>query len=323
MAASPQITYLGRADIARLGLTPAICLPAIEAAFTAMAQSQAVNGAKVGLFASGTNFSFAMPALLRDTGVAGVKWVSGADNTGRDLPNISGVIVLSDVATGAVTAILDGDLITAVRTAAVTLAGARRLANPQSTRIGFVACGVQAYAHLEAMRAVFPLTDLACFSRSRATAERFAEAARAQGVPARVVGTAAEAVRERDIVITGVPRGPDLVQDLSPALLAPGCFVGAPDLARSWIGADVGGFDRILTDDIEQSRLLGHKGMIPWTGRFDASLSELISGTCDWRPDPRIRTMFVHAGMGLTDIAVARLALERAEAAGIGMTLRR
>ncbi len=323
MEQSPDITYLGQADIARLDLTPAACLPVVEAAFAAMARGQAVNGAKVGLFASGTNFSYAMPALLRDVGVAGVKWVSGADNTGRDLPNISGVIVLSDVETGAVTAILDGDLITAARTAAVTLAGARRLARPDSSRIGFIACGVQAHAHLDAMRAFFPLSDVLCFSRSRATAERFAETARAQGIPARAVGTAAEAMVDRDIVITSAPRGPELRQDLSPALLAPGCFVGAPDLARGWNGGDVHLFDRILTEDIAQSRLLSRKGMIPWTERFDASLADLITGACDWRPEPGLRTMFVHAGIGLTDIAVARLALERAAAAGIGIKLRR
>lgn len=319
----PDILYLGRAEIARLDLTPAACLPVVEAAFAGMAREQAVNGAKVGLFASGTSFSYAMPALLRDAGVAGVKWVSGADNTGRDLPNISGVIVLSDVATGAVTAILDGDLITAARTAAVTLAGARRLAKPDSSRIGFVACGVQAHAHLDAMRAAFPLSDLVCFSRSRTTAERFAETARAQGIPARAVGTAAEAIMERDIVITSLPRGPELRQDLSPALLAPGCFVGAPDLARGWNGGEAGLFDRILTEDVAQSRLLAKKGMIPWTERFDAGLAELIAGACDWRPEPGLRTMFVHAGIGLTDIAVARLAVERAEAAGIGIRLRR
>jgi alanine dehydrogenase len=320
---SPDILYLGRADVARLGLSPASCLPAIEAAFLGLADGRAVNGDKVGLFSSATEFSYAMPALLREDGVAGVKWVSGADNTGRDLPNIAGVIVLSDVATGCVTAILDGDLITALRTAAVTLVGARRLARADSSRVGFVACGVQAEAHFDALRETFPLSDVLCFSRSPATAERFAAMVRGHGIAARAVATAAEAVAGRDIVVTSVPRGPDLRQDLSPALLAPGTFVGAPDLARSWIGAEALAFDRILTDDQAQSRMLARKGMIPWQDRFDTGLAELIAGGCAWRPDASARTIFVHAGIGLGDVAVARLAVERARAAGVGTWLGR
>jgi alanine dehydrogenase len=321
MQRSPDILYLNRADIACLGLTPAACLPALEAAFAATRDGRAVNAEKVGLFASATSFSYAMPALLCNQGVSGVKWVSGAENAGRDLPNIAGVIVLSDVETGCVTAVLDGDLITAARTAAVTLAAARRLARPGSSRVGFVGCGVQAAAHAEALRAFFPLQEALCCSRHLAGAERFAGMLRGHGIAARAVATAAEAVAERDIVITSVPRAGSLRQDLSPALLAPGTFVGAPDLARSWIGAAVAGFDRILTDDVAQSRLLGCKGMIPWQDRFDASLAELITGACDWAPDAAARTLFVHAGIGLGDIAVAQLAVARAGAAGIGQRL--
>jgi ornithine cyclodeaminase/alanine dehydrogenase len=182
---------------------------------------------------------------------------------------------------------------------------------------------VQARAHLLALRALFPIADLRCFSRRRATAEAFAAWARGLGLAATVAASAAEAVAERDIVITSVPRSAELVPDLSPTLLAPGCFVGAPDLARSWIGAEAKGFERILTEDVAQSRKLGAKGMIPWADRFDASLADLVAGACDWRPDPAARTMFVHAGIGLTDVAVAHLAVQRARARGIGRMLDR
>ena len=323
MQRSPDFLYLSRDDVARLGLTAEACLPVIEAAFAGLADGTTVNGDKVGLFASATSFSYAMPGLLAHDGVAGVKWVSGADNGGTDLPNIAGMILLSDVATGAVLALLDGDLITAERTAAVSLAGAVRLARPDSRRLGLVACGVQAVAHFHALRSRFPIEDLRCFSRSRATADRMAGMARGLGLTATVVDSAAEAVAARDIVVTSVPRSAGLVQDLSPALLAPGCFVAAPDLARRWIGAEALGFDRILTEHLAQSRLLGKKGMIPWTERFDAALADLLAGHCTWRPDPVARTIFVHAGIGLTDVAVARLAVERARALGIGRMLPR
>lgn len=323
MPEQEHILYLSRADVRRLGLTPSACLPVIEAAFAGLASGEAVNGAKTGLFASETSFSYAMPALLRAEGVAGVKWVSGADNTARALPGIAGLIVLSDVGTARITAVLDGDVITAVRTAAVTLAGARRLARSDSARVGFVACGVQAEAHFDALRAAFPLADVTCYSRSRATAERFATLVRSHGIAATVVDTAKEAVAARDIVITSVPRGASVRQELSPADLSPGTFVGAPDLARTWIGADAAAFDRILTDDVAQSRGLGKKAMIPWQERFDAGLAELVTGACTWAPDNAARTMFVHAGIGLGDIAVAHVLVNRAVAQGVGTLLPR
>lgn len=318
-----KLLYLSRADVERLALTPASCIEVIEEAFAALASGDAVNGDKTGLFASATSFSYAMPALLRAQGVAGVKWVSGADNSGRDLPGIAGVIVLSDVRTAAITAVLDADLITAVRTAAVTLAGARRLARADSARAGFVACGVQAQAHFDALRDIFPLADVRCYSRNRATAERFAEMVRGHGIAATVADSARQAVAERDIVITSVPRGAGVRQELSPSDLAPGTFVGAPDLARTWIAEDALDFDRILTDDVAQSRTLAKKGMIPWRERFDAPLADLVTGACAWTPDRVARTMFVHAGIGLGDVAVAKFVVDRARERGIGTLLDR
>jgi ornithine cyclodeaminase/alanine dehydrogenase len=283
----------------------------------------AVNGEKSGLFRDAVTFFHAMPSMLPEAGLAGVKWVSGADNRGRGLPNVTGLILVSDADTGALRAIMDGELITAVRTAAVTLIGAYRLASPESETVGFVACGVQAFSHLDALRAVFPLRHARCFSRSRATAERFAAHVRDLGIAADVVGSAEAAVAGVDIAITSVPRNPGLVQDLHPGLLKPGCFVGAADLARTWIGAEAKRFDRILTDDIAQSIALGKKGIIPWGDRFDASLGALVSGACDWAPDPSLRTMFVHAGLGLADLAVARLVIARATEERVGRMLPR
>ncbi len=323
MHASPDFLYLSRADIEGLGLSVEASLAAVEDAFRALHQRQASNGEKVGFHVGALNFFHAMPALLPAKGVAGVKWVAGADNAGRDLPNIAAIILLTDVETGAITAALDGDLITAIRPAAVSLAAARRLAKPDSSRLGFVACGAQAKAHFEALRSFFPINDVRCFSRSRATAEAFAATVRSHGITATAVASAAEAVADRDIVITSVPRNRELKRDLRPSLLAPGTFVCAPDLARSWIGDEISGFQRILTDDVEQSRSLGGKGMIPWSDRFDASLGELVGDTLEWGPDATGKTLFVHAGMGIGDMAVAQLCVERAKASNVGIWLKR
>ena len=92
MTDGETILYLSRADVARLDLTPLACLPVVEDAFRALHAGQAINGEKIGLFADPQTFSYAMPAILRGQGAAGVKWVSGADNAARGMPNISGVM---------------------------------------------------------------------------------------------------------------------------------------------------------------------------------------------------------------------------------------
>lgn len=94
---------------------------------------------------------------LPPSDIATVKWVAMAPvAAGSPLPAVSALICVNDYTTGMPRAILDGDEITLIRTAAITAAAASRLAPATPRTTGFVGCGLQAHAHLAAFRALYP-----------------------------------------------------------------------------------------------------------------------------------------------------------------------
>ena len=126
-----------------------------------------------------------MPATGED-GV-GVKLVTlTPDNPGKALPLIHAVYVLFEADTQAPAAILDGGSLTALRTAAVSGLATRHLATEDARRLVLFGAGVQATAHLDAMRAVRPVREVVVVSRSRGPAETLADRARASGLEASV-----------------------------------------------------------------------------------------------------------------------------------------
>lgn len=324
MARRGELLYLCADDITALALTAQGVADAVEAAFRDLGSGRAQSVPKVGFRITAANFFHAMPARLDAADVIGIKWIGTADNSANGLPHINAMIVLSELHSAQVLAVMDGTAITALRPAVISLIAARRLARPDARRIGFVACGVQARAHLEALSAEFPLKEVTCHSASGAGAAALAALARARGLAARVVAEARDAVAEQDIVVSSPPRGSFTAPFLDPRWLAPGAFVSGVDLGRSWHADHLRELDLIVTDDRDQSRAeAAQAGVLPYLGDYDADLAELASGRHPGRTAPSQRTFLLHPGLGLGDIAIAALVFKRAVAAGLGTRLPR
>ena len=116
-----------------------------------------------------------MPAIHGDAmGVKTVTFYPG--NAALGLPTHMAVIELLDRATGAPLAVMDGRLITEMRTAAVSAVALDALAPAGVASLGIFGSGVQARAHLEALRRVRPsLTDIRIWSRTESNARKLAE----------------------------------------------------------------------------------------------------------------------------------------------------
>ena len=134
-----------------------------------------------------------MPAYLVDADALGVKLVTLAlRNAERGMPTHLATILLFDPATGALLAIMDGRLVTEMRTAAVSAAAARTLARVGAGDLALLGSGVQAKSHLEAFRSVRPLRRVRVWSPTREHRETFAseESAR-HSLPVEAVESAA------------------------------------------------------------------------------------------------------------------------------------
>jgi ornithine cyclodeaminase/alanine dehydrogenase-like protein (mu-crystallin family) len=149
----------------------------------------------------GKRYLGVMPAVAEDA--MGLKLVSFYPaNEGTAVPTHMAMVLLFRPETGEPLAVMDGRLITEMRTAAVSAAVTHRLASPNSRILALLGSGVQAKAHLEALRHIRDLDEVRIWSRTPEHAKRFAEAhgARATG--------AESAVRGADIVVTA----PDLTK---------------------------------------------------------------------------------------------------------------
>lgn len=111
-----------------------------------------------------------MPATLINKSICGVKWVSVFPNNPKEynIPNISGVIVLSELKKGFPFAIMDGTYITAIRTACVGAVASKYLARNNSYVYGSIGAGEQAKMHFIAIKQVHPEIKV-CYIASRTT----------------------------------------------------------------------------------------------------------------------------------------------------------
>jgi alanine dehydrogenase len=317
------LLYLSEADVARIALPPDEARAAIAEAFAAYHLRRAGVKPKLALEIGPGHVFQSLCAATPETGLAINKWLGFAPlAAGATGASIHAMVALNDYASGRLRAVMGGNLLTAIRTAAMSALAAVHLAAPQPRSIGFVGCGLQARSHLAAFRALFPsLGELRATSRSPGSADAFVAEAAAAGLHASRL--TAEAVAACDIVVTSVPMHPGFTPFLDVAWLRPGSFVAAVDLGRSWIPAGLADLDLRATDDSSQAEGLAAALGLAGASAFHADLAALAAGAHPGRRDAHQRAMFAFRGFGLGDLAVAARLLAAAEAAGIGTRLAR
>src|SRR5215469_10981473 len=180
--------------------------------------------------------------------------------------------------------------------------------------LGFIGCGVQARSHLVALRQVLPrLSRVVAYSRSDASAQAIAAAARSMGLAAETTHVPREAVTGIDVVVSSVPAAPGLAAFLDPDWLAAGSFVSAVDLGRTWLREGLTRLDHLATDNREQSEAVGREGRLASAGPFASDLADLASRAHPGRKSPGERVMFLFAGDALADLAAARVLYQTAQ----------
>src|SRR5437016_5706118 len=117
-------------------------------------------------------------------------------NAEKGIPTHMALIVLNDPRTGAPLAVMDGRLITEMRTAAVSAAATKLLAPPEAKVLAILGSGVQARSHVEALRLARQFEEIRVWSPNKSHAESFAKEIEAKPM------SAEDAVRDADVVVT-------------------------------------------------------------------------------------------------------------------------
>ena len=238
-----------------------------------------------------------MPALTPEG--LGIKIVTFyATNAERGIPTHMATIFLVDPETGAPLAVMDGTLITEMRTAAVSAAATKLLASPDAKILAILGSGVQAHSHVEALRLVREFEEIRVWSHTGANAERFAEEIGAKAM------SAEEAVRGADVVVTATNSKTAVLKG---SWLRPGCHVNAVGACRpDWRELDDDAMTKSVVFADSREAAMKESGDVILSGaKIYAELGEALAGKIP--PRENETTIFKSLGMAVEDIAAALL----------------
>ncbi len=243
-----------------------------------------------------------MPAVLEEA--MGVKLVSFyPGNTGTGVPTHLAMILLFRPDTGEPLVVMDGRLITEMRTAAVSAAVTKHLAPPDSRVLALLGSGVQASAHLQALSLVHHFDEVRVWSPTYEHARRFAER---HG--SRIAPDPQFAVRDADVIVTATNAREPILRG---AWLKPGAHVNAVGSPRpTWRELDNDAMtSSVLVVDSREAVLKESGDVILSEAPIYAEIGEIFAGT---KPKPHSgrTTIFKSVGIAVEDIAAARLVYE-------------
>ena len=243
-----------------------------------------------------------MPAVLEEA--MGVKLVSFyPGNTGTGVPTHLAMILLFRPDTGEPLVVMDGRLITEMRTAAVSAAVTKHLAPLDSRVLALLGSGVQASAHLQALSLVHHFDEVRVWSPTYEHARRFAER---HG--SRIAPDPQFAVRDADVIVTATNAREPILRG---AWLKPGAHVNAVGSPRpTWRELDNDAMtSSVLVVDSREAVQKESGDVILSEAPIYAEIGEIFAGT---KPKPHSgrTTIFKSVGIAVEDIAAARLVYE-------------
>jgi ornithine cyclodeaminase len=265
-----------------------------------------------------------MPCAVAEPPALGAKIVSVfRGNPARGLPTVTSIYVLSDYATGAPLALMDGGYLTGIRTAAGSAVATRALAAADAHTLGVFGSGVQARFHVETIRRVRSLERVLVSATSAAKARAFAEwISRTTDIAASEASP--EETSAADIVAACTTSSTPVVVDKAVKAGAHVNAVGAftpttrelPSelMARAHVyvdtrlGASNEAGDLLLATAETEFKLSDIRGEI----------GEVLLNTVQARTSAEQVTIYKSVGAAFLDAATARVAFEAARNLGIG-----
>jgi ornithine cyclodeaminase/alanine dehydrogenase-like protein (mu-crystallin family) len=313
-----KILFLSAADVDR-ALSMSTAIAAVRDAFLDLSHGRAEVPLRTSITLAGDGAAFFMPVHLPRQKQLGVKVVTVVpENRERELPTIQALVAVFDSETGSPLAVMDGEVLTAMRTGAASGVATDALARKNASVAAVIGAGVQGVRQLEAVCCVRTIREALVFDQDREQAEAFAtEMGRRLGRTVRVLDTVS-AVFAADIVCTATSSGQPVVAD---ADLAKGAHVNAVGAYRSdtrEIPGEAVGRATLVVDSREACLAeAGELVMAMREGHLDpeaspAEIGEVLAGSRPGRTDDAELTIFKSVGNAVQDLAVAGVILEEA-----------
>jgi ornithine cyclodeaminase/alanine dehydrogenase-like protein (mu-crystallin family) len=317
------ILYLSYHDVNSLGLGYESIINAVEDAFRQKGRGLAEMPPKPGIHPRPDSFIHAMPAYLKGSDVAGLKWVSGyPENPKRGIPYITGMFILNDPETGLPLCVMDAAWLTAYRTAAATAVSAKYLARENSEVLAVLGCGTQGKTNTLMLSKILPIKTIKAYDISESTLKSY-KAFVKEKTDLSVMETSSprEAVEGSDIIVTAGY----ILKEPNPVIEANWIKEGASafplDFDSYWKSSAIAAMDKFYTDDVEQLLYYIKEGWIRPVDKISGDLGEVVVGKKPGREKETERIMCMNLGLAILDVAVGKLIYEEALKKGVGAKL--
>ncbi|MCV2872171.1 ornithine cyclodeaminase family protein [Defluviimonas sp. WL0050] len=295
---------------------------AIEACFAAMARDEAYNFPVIReALGEGRQYGF-KSGLDRAGGVMGVKaggYFPG--NAAKGMINHQSSVFLFNPETGRPTAMVGGNLLTALRTAAASAISIDRLARKDAKVLGMVGAGHQAQFQLRAAAKVREFEKVIAWNYHPDMLPKLGEVTAELGLPFEAVPL--DRMVEADVIVT-ITSSP--AASLMSAHVSPGTHLacmGTDTIGKQEVEPALLARARVFTDEVAQSVTIGEAQHAVAAGLIRAEditpIGAVIAGLAEGRQSDDQITLFDGTGVGLQDLAVASTAVRLAEERGLAI----
>ncbi len=302
------------------------CFAAVEQVFAAMARDTAYNfpvireaiGHADALYGFKSGFDRESLALgLKSGGF----WPRNAD---KGLTNHQSTIFLFDADTGRCRAVVGGNLLTALRTAAASAVSIRHLARPDARVLGMIGAGHQSTFQLRAALDQRDFDRVVGWNLNPADLDRLAKVADERGIPFQAVDLD-QLGAQADVIITITSSFAPILQA---AQVRPGTHLacmGTDTKGKQEVEAALLGKASVFTDEVAQSVTIGEAQHAVTQGLIApddiTQIGAVINGDRPGRVSDDQITLFDGTGVGLQDLAVASAAVDLAVERGIAIAV--
>jgi len=318
----PRVLLLSGRELEEL-LSPGTLIDEVERAFIAFSEGRTVTPPRTVMWVEG-NWWGVMQSYVPGYGV-GVKVVNVIPaNLERGLPTIQAVVNLFDPATGSPLAVMDGGVLTALRTGAASAVSAKYMAPRERGPVAVVGTGYQARYQLRFVSYVYRTDEVRVYDIREAAAESFKEYAESLGFRVVKCRSAAEAIEGARVVIEATTTKTPVIE---------GRYLSRPTHVIS-IGAHMRDA-RALDDDVislaETIVVDSREAVMLETGDIRipvergiltldrvSELGEVASGRKRGRLTDEGITVFKSVGLAIQDAAAAAVAYREALKRGVG-----
>jgi alanine dehydrogenase len=310
------VQIIDRATVLDL-LDPAALIDAVALAMADLSAGRASSPPRIAAHAGQAGLLATMPAYCPSLGVLATKLLTVyPGNAAAGHPVHQALIATFDPETGVPTALMDGDVITALRTAAGSALSVRLLARSDAAVLAVLGTGPQAAAHVRLAALTRPFREIRLAGRDPAATAALARDLAADGFDVRPCGFD-EAIEGADVVCAATSTVEPLVRagrvadgvhvasvgyvphgrEIDPRLYA-GALLAVEHRATALLPFPVGSNDLV---DLVADGTVDPADVV--------ELGELVEGTCPGRTDDRALTLYKSVGVAVQDAAGAACVL--------------